>query len=106
MDELRWSKAEKEIARKVYDAAYERECLAIRARVVQMLEGENDSRQIWRIHDYLTEERRVTDRKYDYRYSRLDLVFGILLREAWLKESELSGLGQEKLQRINAYARL
>jgi len=40
--------------------------------------------------------------KYDYRYSKLDLVFGILLREGWLAEAELTGLGQDKMRRIKA----
>jgi len=104
--ELKWSKAEKQVARKAFDTAYERECRAIHAKVVQMLERQDDIRQIWRIHDYLDEQRREIDRKYDYRYSRLDLVFGVLLREGWLKESELNGLGDDKLQRIKAYSSL
>lgn len=106
MDDPQWSKAEKQSARKAFDAANERECRAIRAKVVQMLERQDDVRQIWRIHDYLSEERRETDRKYDYRYSKLDLVFGILLREGWLTEAELSGLGQDKIKRIKAFASL
>ena len=104
--EIKWSKAEKQVAREAFDAAYERECRAIRAKVVQVLERQDDIRQIWRVHDYLSEERRATDRKYDYRYSQLDMVFGILLREGWLKETELGGLGQDKLQRIKAFASL
>jgi len=35
-----------------------------------------------------------------------NLVFGVLLREGWLTEKELSSLGQDKLQRIKAYASL
>ena len=105
-DDLPWSKAEKQVARKAFKAAYERECCAIRAKVVQMLEKNDDIRQIWRIPDYLSAERRDTDRKYDYRYSMLDLVFGRRIREGWLKEAELTGLGQDKIQRIKAYASL
>jgi len=71
MDDFQWSKAEKRAARRAFDAAYERECRAIRAKLEQMLEGGGDIRQIWRIHDYLSEQRRETDRKYDYRYSVL-----------------------------------
>lgn len=104
--DLPWSKAEKQVARRAFEAAYERECRAIRAKVVQMLERKGDVRQIWRIHDYLSEERRETDRKYDYRYSVLEMVFARLLREGWLKEAELSGLGQDKIERIKAYASL
>ena len=104
--DLPWSKAEKQVARKAFEAAYERECRAVRAKVVQMLENKDDVHQIWQIHDYLSKERREIDRKYDYRYSQLDLVFGILLRDGWLTEAELSGLGQDKIQRIKAYASL
>jgi len=106
MGDLHWSNAEKQAARKAFDAAFERECRAIRAKVVQMLGAKDDVKQIWRLHDYLSEERRQVDRKYDYRYSKLDMVFGVLLREGWLKEAELSGLGQDKLQSIKVYASL
>ena len=102
--DLPWSKAEKQVARKAFEAAYERECRAIRAKLVQMLESHDDVHQIWRIHDYLSGERRKIDRKYDYRYSQLDLVFGILLRDGWLTEAELTGLRQDKIQRIKAHA--
>jgi hypothetical protein len=37
MNNLEWSKAEKQVARRAYDLAYERECRAIRAKVEQML---------------------------------------------------------------------
>jgi len=46
-----------------FEAAYARECRAIRAVGTQMLEGKDDPRQIWRINDYFSEERRETDRK-------------------------------------------
>jgi Photoprotection regulator fluorescence recovery protein len=106
MEELRWTQAEKKIARKAFEAALERECRAIRARVVRMLEKQDDPRQIWRVHNYLSEERRDFDRKYDYRYSRLVSVFGVLLREGWLTEPDLTGLAQEKAERIKTIARL
>ncbi len=106
MDDLRWSKAEKQAARRAFDAAYERECRAIRAKLQQMLETEGDTRQIWRIHDYLSNERRETDRKYDYRYSVLILVFARLLREGWLTEADFSGLGEDQIRRIKGVASL
>ena len=104
MNNLEWSKAEKQAARRAYDAAYEKECRAIRAKVVQMLEGEDDIRQIWRIHDYLSEQRRETDDKYDYRYSKLIFVFARLLFEGWITEADLSGLGDDKIQKIKHLA--
>lgn len=99
-DDFTWSKGEKQVARKVFDAAYAKECHAIRARVQQMLKDECDIRQIWRIHDYLSEQRHDTDRKYDYRYSTLLEVFAILLAEGWLVESDLVGLSEDKIERI------
>ena len=43
------------------------------------------------------------DRKYDYRYSELDLGFGRLLRERRIHEEELRGLGEDKLRGIRSY---
>jgi len=100
MNDLQWSKTEKQAARKAFEAAYARECRAIRAKLVRMLKANDDVRQIWRIHDFLSEERRDTDRKYDYRYSVLVSVFARLLREGWLAETDLSGLGEDKIQQI------
>lgn len=102
MNNLEWSKAEKQVARRAYDLAYERECRAIRAKVVQMLGADDDIRQIWRIHDYLSKERRETDRKYDYRYSVLIHVLARLINEGWITEADLSGLREDKTQRIKA----
>ncbi|HET7212019.1 MAG TPA: hypothetical protein VFL79_00395 [Terriglobia bacterium] len=104
IDEFEWSKSEKQIARKAFDAAYDRECQSIRARVQEMLKDERDISAIWRIHDYLSKQREQTDRKYDYRYSRLINVFAILLNEGWLPESNLSGLGKDKIARIKELA--
>lgn len=104
VDEFTWSKSEKQIARRAFDAAYAGECQAIRARVQQMLRDERAIRVIWRIHDYLTEQRKQTNRKYDYRYSRLINVFAILLNEGWLPESDLNGLSKDKIAKINDLA--
>jgi len=93
------------VARRAYDLAYERECRAIRAKVEQMLEADDDIRQIWRIHDYLSKERRETDQKYDYRYSVLIFVFARLINEGWITEADLSGLGPDKTQEIKALLR-
>ena len=65
---------------------------------------EHDPREVFRIHEYLAEQRRVVDRKYDYRYSVLIHVFATLLREGWLKEDELSGIGDEKARKVKERA--
>jgi len=65
-----------------------------------MLRGSRDDRTIWRLHDYLSEKRRDFDRKYDFRYSVLMLVFSRLVSEGWLKIDDLSGIGDEKVEAI------
>jgi hypothetical protein len=60
---------------------------------------------LWNLEHYLTERRKEIDRKYDYRYSQLTLVFGKLLRESRLGEEELCGLREDKLESIRSYAR-
>jgi hypothetical protein len=104
MNDFEWSKAEKQAARRAFDLALKRECLAIRGKLEQMLKADEDFRQIWRIHDYLSEKRREVDLKYDYRYSRLITVFGRLLMEGWIAEADLGGLAEDKLQRIKGLA--
>lgn len=104
MNEITWTPAEKKAARRAFDAAYERECRAIAEKLRRMIEDESDPRSIWRIHDYLSEQRRETDEKYDYRYSVLILVFSRLLKEGWLTEADLSDLHEDKIERIRALA--
>lgn len=40
-----------------------------------------------------SQQRRETDRKYDYRYSVLIEVFARLLSKGWLSQANLSGVG-------------
>jgi len=106
MPELQWSKSEKAAARRIFETAYERESKAIRARLERMVLEASGPKDIWRIHDYLLRERRETDKKYDYRYSVLILVFATLLSEGWLTEQDLRGLHQEKIEMIKRAASL
>ena len=61
---------------------------------------------IWRLHDFLSEKREEIDAKYDYRYSVLIFVFARLLKEGWLKESDLDGLHDDKVSKIIALANM
>jgi hypothetical protein len=95
MTELEWSKQEKEIARRAFKAAYGHECMAIAENVRKMASEINDPIGLWQLHDYLTEKRRETDEKYDYRYSVLLFVFARLMREGWMKHEDLAGICRE-----------
>jgi hypothetical protein len=99
-NEKEWSKSEKEIARKAYRAAYNRECKAILENVRKMTAQIENSTDLWRLHTYLTEKRNETDEKYDYRYSVLRFVFARLLHEGWIRPEELAGISEDKLQEI------
>jgi hypothetical protein len=63
------------------------------------------SSDLWDLESYLTQRRKEIDRKYDYRYSRLTQVFGKLLHEGRLREEELRGLREDKLDAIRSCAK-
>jgi len=62
------------------------------------------SSDLWDLESYLTQRRKEIDGKYDYRYSRLTHVFGRLLHENRLREEELRGLREDKLEAIRSCA--
>jgi hypothetical protein len=103
---MTWSKAEKEVARRAFEKAYERECAELLAKVRTMVAEAREPRDLWRIHDLLNDKRRATDHKYDYRYSVLILVFGRLLNEGWLTREDLEGLREDKLAKIEGLVQL
>ena len=100
MRDLQWSREEKAIARAAYDAALAREMAAIREEAEAILRRSADPFDVWELHDFLSKKRREVDEKYDYRYSVLILVFARLLREGWLRDSELAGLSADKLEYV------
>jgi len=91
---------EKKLARIAFDKAFERQCTAISQEAKRMLETTTVPSDIFRVQEYLTEQRRIVDRLYDYRYSRLLEVFGRLLSDGWVRESDLNGLQPEKITKI------
>jgi hypothetical protein len=62
------------------------------------------SSDLWELEHYLTQRRKEIDRTYDYRYSQLPHVFGKLLYEKRLREAELRGLREDKLNLIRSVA--
>ncbi len=103
--DLMWSRSEKAIARKGLDAALKRELHEVIQEAKQMASRIRQSSDLWDLEHYLTQRRREIDRKYDYRFSQLTLVFRKLLRESRLGEEELRGLREDKLESIRSYAR-
>ena len=102
---LKWSHAEKQIARKAFELALDREFQSVIQRAKDMASKIEQPADLWELEHYLTQSRRKIDRTFDYRYSVLIDVFGRLIRERRLSEKELQGLGQEKLKSIRCYAK-
>jgi len=105
MRNLRWSPAEKAIARKAFDLVLQREFSAVIDEARKMMANVKQVSALWELEQYLTERRKDIDRRYDYRYSVLPVVFGNLISEGRLSERELHGLGEDKLQCIRKYAK-
>ena len=102
MNDIKWTKAEKKVSRSAFDKAYERE----RAALIKNLRAKTNDisapDDLWRLHDFLTERRDEIDEKYDYRYSKLILVFARLVKDGWLDFNDLKGLSLDKIERIKS----
>jgi len=99
-----WSRSEKAIARKAFDAALKRELHEVMREAKQMANQINKPDDLWDLERYLTERRKDIDRKYDARGSRLKDVLGRLLYENRLGEEDLRGLREEKIKSIRSFA--
>ena len=95
-----WSKGEKAVARRAYEAARSREYAALTEKVRHRAKSIRDPEDIWALHDFLTRQRKLFDQKYNYRYSKLLFVFAELISDGWLTEAELAGLDDERLARV------
>jgi len=102
MNDFKWSKTEKKIARVAFDKAYQRECSHLIEKIHTKAGEITGPDNIWRFHDFLTEKRDEIDKKYDYRYSKLILVFARLINEEWLDFEDLKGLAENKIGRIES----
>jgi hypothetical protein len=105
MRNLKWSPAEKAIAHKAFDAALQQELESAIREAKERAAGIGQPSELWELERCLTERRQEIDRKYDFRYSVLPLVFARLIREGRLSEQELHGLAEDKLVLIRQFAR-
>jgi hypothetical protein len=103
-NEPTWSRSEKIVARKAFDAALKRELHEVMQETKQMASQIKEPSDLWDLERYLTERRKDIDRKYDTRGSRLKDVLGRLLYENRLCEEDLRGLREEKMKSIRSFA--
>ncbi len=104
LHELKWSPREKAVARKVFEEALQRELDVITQEVKHRASGIKVPAELWELEDYLSKSRKEIDRKYDYRFSVLPIVFGQLVREGRISIDELRGLGDDKVGYIRRLA--
>ncbi len=106
MRDLKWSPAEKAIARRAFDLALHTELEAVVREAKDRAARIEQPSELWDLERYLTQQRTEIDGKYDYRYSVLPVVFGSLVREGRLTEQDLHGLAEDKLGFIRRQATL
>ena len=97
---FKWSPTEKKIARAAFDKAYQNEMREIKKELINRIDELTDLNDIWKIHDYLKARRKHIDITYDYRYSVLIRVFGLLLRDSFTTLKDLEGLSEDKIKVI------
>jgi hypothetical protein len=100
MRNWKWSHTEKTIARQAFERALGQELQAVIDEVKKRAARIEQPSDRWKLERYLTQKRQEIDRKYDYRYSVLPIVFTTLLREGRITEEDLRDLRQEKLDFI------
>ena len=103
--DMTWSRSEKVIAHRAFDAALKRELHELMQEAKEIVGQIKQPSDLWDLQEYLTQRRKEIDRKYDYRYSHLTQVFGRLLYEKRLGAEELGGLRQDKLKSIRSFAK-
>ena len=96
MWDLKWSAAEKKIARTVFDEALEKALGAAMAGFKARAAAVSTPAEMWEVEDYLRDTRLEIGQTFDYRYSVLLEVFAILIRQGHLDEAALLGLSEEK----------
>ena len=100
-----WSPAEKAVARRAYDEALAAAKAGVMAEVKRQAAAAETMTEIWAIESYLQDARRRIDLMFDYRYSRLILVFADLIRQGYIDEHRLDGLTEDKREAVRRILR-
>ncbi len=106
MNDLAWSTIEESIAKSALKVARDREIDALLTEVRHQVGEIDQIGDLWRLHDFLSARRHDVDGKYDDDLESLLFGFARLVKEGWLKMTDLDGLAKEKLAKIGALARM
>ena len=99
-----WSRSERTIARRVFDAALKRELLEVMQEAKRKASQIKEPADVWKLERFLTQRRKDIDRKYEFRSSRLIQVLGMLLSKNRITEEELRRLPDDKVKAIRSCA--
>jgi Photoprotection regulator fluorescence recovery protein len=92
------------IARRCFDRALQRDLDEAIQSAKEMAKKIRHPSELWELEHHLTQLRKEIDRKYEYKYSTLVLVFADLVREGKLDPEDLRGLSEDKLRYIRQHA--
>jgi Photoprotection regulator fluorescence recovery protein len=104
MRDLKWSPAEKVLARRAFDRALKLESKELIRDAKERAGRVEEASELWNLEHWLTQRRLDIERKYDYRYSVLPIVFATLLKEGRIREQDLLGLDPAKVELIRRLA--
>jgi hypothetical protein len=93
--DVTWSRAEKAVAHRAYDAAVDRELREVMEDARERASRIRQPSDVWDLEQYLTQRRKKIDRKYQFRSSHLTQVLGELLHEKRISERGLSRVRTE-----------
>lgn len=88
----------------MFELALQRELGEVVAEFKRRAFAVNEPDDLWSIERFLSKARHEIDKKCDYRYSQLPMVFARLLNEGWIKESDLDDLSEDKIAHITGLA--
>ena len=97
---MNWTKAEKELARELFQTIRKREFEKLTLDIQNkssIIENEND---IWNLREFLNEKEKEMDSKYDFRYSVLIDQFIFFINDSLLSLDEISSFSKEKKDKI------
>lgn len=83
-----------------FDKAYEKEISDISKEVGCRIKKYKTPKELWELHNYISNKRKETDQKYDYRYSVLILVFARIMKDGYISKSDLRGISESEIQAI------
>jgi Photoprotection regulator fluorescence recovery protein len=106
MHEFKWSPKEKQIARAVFEKAALHEERELLTYFREKAAGLASLEQLWALQFEIRDAERDYQRRYDFRYSQLPIVFGRLLKDGRIEAEDIHGLGDEKIEVIKRIAEM